>query len=234
MSQTKGGSGRVSEILQDGTRRTAGGRLRDLVREWAKSIVVALLLFLVIRTAVVEAFKIPTSSMEGTLLVGDFLLVNKAVYGARIPGTDWTLVPFAEPRRGEVIVFHPPHEPDKNYVKRLVGVPFDTLQMVDKKLYVNGTPAYEPYAQYVDHRGDAVHPDMGWQSNHLIAAEPRPTPNRRDRSCCRRLDRSVERRSASVLGRTRDRSRSCYRGSSDRRSPGHTSVQFYHDFREEH
>lgn len=170
----------MSEILLDGTRRTAGGRLRDIVREWAKSVVVALLLFLVIRTSVVEAFKIPTSSMEGTLLVGDFLLVNKAVYGARIPGTDWTLVPFAEPRRGEVIVFHPPHEPEKNYVKRLVGVPFDTLQMVDKHLYVNGTPAYEPYARYVDHRGDAGHPDMGWQSNHLIAAERRRYQPTRD------------------------------------------------------
>ncbi len=69
-----------------------------------------------------------------------------------------------------MIVFHPPHEPDKNYVKRVVGVPLDTLQMVDKQLYLNGTPLYEPYARHVDGRGDAVHPGMRWQSHHLIAS----------------------------------------------------------------
>ena len=141
--------------------------------DWTRSIAIALAIFLVVRTSLVEAFKIPTSSMEGTLLVGDFLLVNKAVYGARVPGTQMTLRPFAEPARGDVVVFHPPHEPDKNYVKRLVGVPFDTLEMSDKQLYLNGSPVYEPYARYLDGRGDAVHPDMEWQSHHLIASEPR-------------------------------------------------------------
>ena len=167
-------------MLHEGERRTAGGRLSDGVSDWAKSILVALLIFLVVRTSVVEAFKIPTSSMEGTLLVGDFLLVNKVVYGAAIPGTDRTLTPFAEPRRGDIIVFHPPHEPDKNYVKRLVGLPLDTLQMVDKQLYVNGAPVYEPYALHVDRGGDAVHPDMAWQSNHLIASERRRYQPTRD------------------------------------------------------
>ena len=171
MSETQHDSRRVRDMLREGERRTAGGRLRDGVSDWAKSILVALLLFLLVRASVVEAFKIPTSSMEGTLLVGDFLLVNKAVYGVRIPGSDRTLIPFAEPTRGDVIVFHPPHEPDKNYVKRLVGLPLDTLQMVDKQLYVNGAPVYEPYALYADQDGDAVHPDMAWQSNHLIASE---------------------------------------------------------------
>jgi len=158
-------------MLREGERRPAGGRFSDGVSGWAKSVLVALLLFLLVRTSVVEAFKIPTSSMEGTLLVGDFLLVNKAVYGARIPGTDRTLTPLAEPQRGDVIVFRPPHEPDKNYVKRLVGLPLDTLQMVDKQLQVNGTLVYEPYVLYVDRDGDAVHPDMAWESNHLIVSE---------------------------------------------------------------
>ena len=153
--------------------RGAPSRLRDGLGDWLKSIVIAFVLFLLVRTSVVEAFKIPTSSMEGTLLVGDFLLVNKAVYGARVPFTDLHTAPFAEPERGDVIVFHPPHEPDKNYVKRLVGVPYDTLEMRDKRLYLNGSPVHEPYARYVDRRGDAVHPDMGWQSNHLIADTPR-------------------------------------------------------------
>jgi len=147
--------------------------------DWTKSLLVAVMLFLVIRSFVVEAFKIPTSSMEGTLLVGDFLLVNKAVFGANVPGTDLTLPAFADPSRGDVVVFNPPHEPEKNYVKRLVGVPADTLEMRDKRLYLNGSPVYESYAQYVDQRGDAEHVDMKWQSNHLIAsASPRYHPTR--------------------------------------------------------
>jgi signal peptidase I len=153
--------------------RPRRARLRESLGDWGKSIAIALILFFIIRTAVVEAFKIPTSSMEGTLLVGDFLLVNKAVYGARIPGTEITLRSFAEPLRGDVVVFHPPHEPEKNYVKRVVGVPADTLEMRDKMLFLNGARVYEPYAQHVDGRGDAVHPDMEWQANHLIASERR-------------------------------------------------------------
>lgn len=140
--------------------------------DWIRSIAIAFALFLLIRATVVEAFKIPTSSMENTLLVGDFLLVNKAIYGARLPGTDISLPPLAEPERGDVIVFRPPHEPDKNYVKRVVGVPGDTLEMRDKGVFLNGSPLYEPYVRHRDRRGDAVHPDMEWQSHHLIAAGP--------------------------------------------------------------
>lgn len=132
--------------------------------------VVAFMLFLAIRAFGVEAFKIPTSSMENTLLVGDFLLVNKAIYGAQIPGTGLRLPALVEPTRGDVIVFHPPHEPGKNYVKRLVGVPGDTLEMRDKVLFVNGRPLDEPYARYIDRDGDAVHPGMTWQRGHLVAS----------------------------------------------------------------
>jgi signal peptidase I len=165
-------------MLDDGNRRGRRWRVGAGLRDWAKSILVAVLLFAIVRTSVVEAFKIPTSSMEGTLLVGDFLLVNKAVYGAHIPGTDLTTMPFAEPERGDVIVFHPPHSPEKNYVKRVVGAPMDTLQMVDKQLYLNGAPVYEPYARYLDQSGDAIHPDMRWQSYHLIASRRGPQPTR--------------------------------------------------------
>ncbi|UCC26830.1 MAG: signal peptidase I [Gemmatimonadales bacterium] len=139
---------------------------------------VAMVVFLVVRSMVLEAFKIPTGSMEQTLLVGDFLLVNKAIYGPRIPGTQVHLPALAEPRRGEVIVFNPPHEPEKNYVKRLLGVPGDTVQMVDKRLLVNGRPVDEPYARYVDTRGDAIHPDMEWQEGHLVASPGRYAPSR--------------------------------------------------------
>ena len=146
--------------------------------DWTKSLALAFTLFLVIRAFVVEAFKIPTSSMEGTLLVGDFLLVNKGVYGAEIPGTGIHLPALEEPERGDVIVFNPPHEPEKNYVKRIVGMPGDTLEMRDKSLFVNGLRHREPYARYIDREGDSVHPDMRWQSGHLIASPPTYHPTR--------------------------------------------------------
>jgi len=141
-----------------------------LLWEWTRSAAVAFVLFLVVRTFLVEAFKIPTSSMERTLLVGDFLLVNKAVYGAEIPATGIRLPAIREPERGEVVVFNPPHELDKNYVKRVVGVPGDTVSMRDKELFVNGARQSEPYARYVDRNGDAVHPGMAWQERFLLSS----------------------------------------------------------------
>lgn len=148
--------------------------------EWTRIVVVAVALFVGVRVFLVEAFKIPTSSMEGTLLVGDFVLVNKAIYGAHVPGSDLHLPSFAEPRRGEVIVFNPPHEPEKNYVKRVVGVGGDTLSMVAKSLFVNGEAVVESYARHIDRSGsDAIHPLMRWQENHLIASPLTRTRHRR-------------------------------------------------------
>jgi signal peptidase I len=135
--------------------------------EWFKAISTALVLFFLIRSFLVEAFKIPTGSMENTLLIGDFLLVNKMVYGAEIPMMQQRLPAFAEPRLADVIVFFPPHEPAKNYVKRVVGVANDTLEMRDKVLYRNGLPVVEPYARYVDAFSDPSDPRMDWQREHL-------------------------------------------------------------------
>ena len=158
--------------LPEGTQRPRVQALLRYAWEWGRSLALAVLLFILVRSMGVEAFKIPTGSMEGTLLVGDFLLVNKAIYGPRLPGTDIRLPALAEPERGEVIVFNPPHEPEKNYVKRVVGLPGDTLFMKDKLLFVNGAEVAEPYARHIDAVGDAVHPDMDWQANHLIASQP--------------------------------------------------------------
>lgn len=148
------------------------GRLMRSIRDWTRSLLIALLLFTVVRTFLVEAFRIPTRSMENTLLAGDFLLVNKAVYGAQLPGTQSRLPAFAEPRRGDVIVFTPPHEPDRHYVKRIVGASGDTLAMIDKILYVNGEPLSEPYARHdeSDPFGDYTSPAMLWQRGFLAAA----------------------------------------------------------------
>ncbi len=150
-----------------------------MVWEWTRSLVFALALFFLVRTFLVEAFKIPTSSMEGTLLVGDFLLVNKAAYGAEVPFLGLTLPAVKEPQRGEVVVFNPPHDPLKNYVKRVVGVPGDTLEMRDKALFLNGVEVQEDFVQFVDASGtDAVHPNMKWQSSHLLARATSPRRGR--------------------------------------------------------
>ncbi|HEX7050287.1 MAG TPA: signal peptidase I [Longimicrobiales bacterium] len=137
--------------------------------DWVKSIFVAVILFLIIRTFIVEAFRIPTGSMENTLLVGDFLLVNKAVYGAQIPGTDFHLPAFDEPHRGDVVVFVPPHEPDKNYVKRLIGEPGDTLAMREGVLFINGEAQVEPYVQHRDPPGFDVALPADWQRRYLVS-----------------------------------------------------------------
>ncbi|MDQ3556892.1 MAG: signal peptidase I [Gemmatimonadota bacterium] len=136
--------------------------------EWAKAVATAVLLFLVVRTFLVEAFKIPTGSMERTLMIGDFLLVNKAVYGADLPTTHLRLPAFAEPDRGDIVVFLPPHDPSKNYVKRLVGVPGDVLEMRDKVLFRNGEPQAEPYVRHIDPISDPGDARMMWQVEHLL------------------------------------------------------------------
>jgi signal peptidase I len=139
--------------------------------EGAKAISTAIVLFLVIRTFLVEAFKIPTGSMENTLLVGDFLLVNKAVYGAELPVVHTRLPGFAEPKRSDVVVFLPPHDPTKNYVKRLVGLPGDTLEMRDKVLYLNGEAQEEPYTRHVDHFSHPSDSRMNWQREYLVGGK---------------------------------------------------------------
>ena len=146
--------------------------------EWTKSFIIAFGLFLIIRTFLVEAFRIPTGSMESTLLAGDFLLVNKAAYGARVPFTRARTPAIAQPARGDVVVFLPPHEPGKNYVKRLVGMPGDTLEMQDKVLFVNRAPLTESYARFSDTM-DMYAPGMFWQCEHgpdgMAADSCRPT-----------------------------------------------------------
>ncbi len=150
--------------------RREGPSLTYWVWEWTKSLLIAVLLFLVIRSFLVEAFKIPTGSMEGTLLAGDFLLVNKLAYGADIPFSENRLPGYAQPVRGEVVVFLPPHEEGKSYVKRVVGIPGDTLEMRDKILYLNGQPQEEPYARRIDPITDPGDQRMQWQRRYLAGA----------------------------------------------------------------
>ena len=137
--------------------------------EWAKSFAIAFLLFLFVRAFFVQAFKIPSGSMERTLLVGDFLLVNKLVYGAEVPFTHRRLPALHAPRRGDVIVFQFPEDPTKDFVKRLVGTPGDTLSMADGTLFLNGRPQAERYVVHTDPDATTSEEDFRWQRDYLVS-----------------------------------------------------------------
>ena len=111
---------------------------KSAVRDWTEALLVAAVLALIIRTFVVQAFKIPSGSMEDTLLIGDHLLVNKFIYGPMIPFTDTRMFALRDPKQGDVIVFEYPEDPSKDFIKRIVGVPGDVVQGINKKVYVNG------------------------------------------------------------------------------------------------
>lgn len=123
---------------------------KSLVREYAEAILVALLLALFIRTFVVQAFKIPSSSMESTLLVGDHILVNKFLYGVKNPFSGATWLPVKEPSRNDVIVFKYPLNPSQDYIKRVIGVAGDQVQIINKTLYVNGEQVEDTHAIHRD------------------------------------------------------------------------------------
>ncbi|MGU0930799.1 signal peptidase I [Pseudomonas aeruginosa] len=110
-----------------------------LLVEYGKSFFPVLFIVLVLRSFLVEPFQIPSGSMKPTLEVGDFILVNKFAYGIRLPVLDTKVIPIGDPQRGDVMVFRYPSEPNINYIKRVVGLPGDTVRYTkEKRLYVNG------------------------------------------------------------------------------------------------
>lgn len=122
----------------------------DAIWDNLKQFLIAIVLALFIKTSVVEAYKIPTSSMEDTLLIGDFLLANKFVYGARLPLVNWRMPAISDPERGEVVIFVWPGDQLTKYIKRCVGVPGDTILVKDKVLSVNGQPFVNPeFSKYI-------------------------------------------------------------------------------------
>ena len=125
-------------------------RWQKMLLEYLEALAVALVLAFVIRTFVVQAFKIPSGSMLDTLLIGDHLLVNKFLYGTRIPFTDKVVMPIEDPQRGDVIVFEFPEDTTKDFIKRIIGVPGDVVEMKDKVLYRNGEQLVEPYIKHTD------------------------------------------------------------------------------------
>lgn len=142
------------------------GSRSELV-EWVKSLGITLVLLVVIRTFLVQTFVITSGSMEDSLLVGDFLVVNRLAFGSRIPGTDIRTPGYATARLNDVVVFDPRHEDEIKLVKRIVGMPGDTVQMVDKQFFRNGERVDEPWVKWGDFTGDHEHPWMVWQRDYV-------------------------------------------------------------------
>ena len=123
---------------------------KSALREYVEAIGIAVLLALVIRTFVVQAFTIPSGSMMDTLLVGDYILVNKFLFGAELPFTDWRMPGLRDPHRGDIIVFKYPQDEKRDFIKRIIGTPGDSIQIRGRQVYVNGTPLVEPYTKFAD------------------------------------------------------------------------------------
>jgi signal peptidase I len=148
MSETvRQGDDTSHEDVFPGTRTKRKG----VVREYAEAIAIAVILALLIRTFVVQAFKIPSGSMKPTLLVGDHILVNKFIYGIKIPFTDKALISLSQPERGDVVVFKYPLDTKKDYIKRVIGLPGDRVELSERKLIINGQTVDDPHAKYSLH-----------------------------------------------------------------------------------
>ena len=122
---------------------------KSIVREYFESIVIAVILALFVRTWVVQAFKIPTGSMENNLLIGDHLLVNKFIFGPTPLAIGRAVLPVRPIHRGDIIVFKYPDEPERDFIKRVIGLPAETIELRNKKVYVNGQPIDEPYVHFL-------------------------------------------------------------------------------------
>ncbi len=123
---------------------------RSVFREYFEALLWAVILALVIRTFAVQAFKIPSGSMKPTLLVGDHLLVSKSSYGIKLPFSDRVIIPLGQPERGDIVVFRFPEDRDKDFIKRVIALPGETVEVRNKQVYINGKPLDDPWGHYSD------------------------------------------------------------------------------------
>lgn len=138
------------ENAVDLSAKRTDARTKTKIREYAESILWAVVLALIVRSCVVQSFKIPSGSMLDTLVIGDCLLVNRFVYGIKVPFTDLRLPGIRAPERGDVIVFKYPEDRSKNFIKRLIGIPGDEILIKDKRVYINGTIYQNPHEVHKD------------------------------------------------------------------------------------
>jgi signal peptidase I len=130
----------------------AGKKMRQKgrLREYVEAFAIALLIALFVRTLVIQAFKIPSGSMENTLLIGDHIFVNKFVYGYHVPYTTGRVFSFSSPNHGDIIVFVFPEDPSKDFIKRVIAVPGDTVEIRNKEVILNGKPIHENYTRFAE------------------------------------------------------------------------------------
>jgi len=140
---------------------------KSVAREYLESVVVAVILALFIRTFVVQAFKIPTGSMEENLLIGDHLLVNKLVYSPSVLPLESTLLPKKDVERGHVVVFKFPEDPGRDFIKRVIGLPGETVEIRNKTVYIDGEPLEEPYAHFLEPPRERDDPDYGFRGEGM-------------------------------------------------------------------
>jgi signal peptidase I len=126
------------------------GKTKSRLRENIEAIALAVILALFIRTFVVQAFKIPSGSMKQTLLIGDHILVSKFIYGVKLPVIGKTLIPLSEPKKGDIVVFKFPEDPEKDFIKRVVAVSDDVVEIRDKKVFINGKLQQHPFGYHTD------------------------------------------------------------------------------------
>jgi len=140
---------KVNKVKETGVMDSqATVKTKSTFREYAEAIIMALILALFIRTFIVQAFKIPSGSMIPTLLIGDHILVNKLSYGVRIPFLERYLIDYTKPERGDVVVFIFPEDHSKDFIKRVIGVAGDSVEVRAKKIYINGKPVEDPHAHF--------------------------------------------------------------------------------------
>lgn len=123
---------------------------KRLLWEYTEAIITALILALLIRAYIIQAFKIPSGSMIPTLVIGDHILVNKFLYGTKIPFSETMVLEFTKPEKGDIIVFKYPEDPARDFIKRVVAVEGDVVESKNKAIYVNGKQTSEPYTQHTD------------------------------------------------------------------------------------
>lgn len=129
-------------------RSRGNAKKKGTVREYAEAFIIAFVIALVIRTFVVQAFKIPSSSMEPTLLVGDHILVSKFIYGIRIPYIGAKYLTFHKPKRGDIVVFIYPQDPKKDFIKRVIATEGEEVQIKDRTIFINGESIEDPWGRY--------------------------------------------------------------------------------------
>lgn len=130
--------------------RKAEKKKKPAWREYLEAIIWAVVLALVIRTWGVQAFKIPSGSMIPTLLIGDHLLVSKSSYGIKFPFSGRAVIPVSSPERGDIVVFRFPEDKDKDFIKRIVALPGETVQVKNKQVFINGKKLDDPWGHYTD------------------------------------------------------------------------------------